>query len=411
MDQSTHDRLTTALRCATDWLVDIAQVGPGRPFGDPKGYPHADYTGAMRTEYDTKTRRWTVNGPAFHTGQAVRALLVAAGRTGDTRYREAAIRGGAFLLRERIDEAGHPQRGLLLSLEQNDDEINVQVTWEALSGLLDLHEATGDGVYLGAVRTSADLLLDGAYLPEERLMRDHYSLRQRAFVGDADNELPGRAMLDDAVLLRLSERTGEARYREAFLAMADRLLEEEGPPGTWLRFPPWRPEQRKIHNRKSWWWGHPLLAAFDATGDERYLAGATRAGDWYLRTQTVDGALYYAPDPDERHRAFEMCTSVVAVAILFWADLWRRTDEPRFRAGIRRALPYLLAAQFGADAGDPDVVGAFFESPNPPDGTVAPGFQVRDLATVFGVRALNAVLELGDFDEPRGERENAGMPW
>jgi rhamnogalacturonyl hydrolase YesR len=418
MAHAAHDGIgrrgacEVALRRGAAWLAGTCQVSrPEQAFVDPKGYPHGDYDGAMRTEYDTRSRTWSVNGPCFHTGQAVRALLVAERRTGEVHYRDAAIRGGAFLLRERIADEGHPQRGLLKSLEQNDDEVNVQVTIEALSGLLDLHGATGDPTYLAAVRQSADLLLDGAYLPDERLMRDHYSLRRGAFVGDEENALPGRAMVDDAVLDRLTTATDDGRYRAAFLEMADRLLEEEGPAGTWLRFPPWRERVGRVHGRKNWWWGHPLLAAFDAAREQRYLDGAVRAAGWYLEAQNLDGGLYYTPSPDGRHNSFGLCTSVVACAVLFWADLWRRLGDDRYLAPIARGTGYLLAAQFAADVPDPDVRGAFFEAPHAPDGSLAPGYQVRDLATIFAIRALDAVLDIPVLLDPDVAWADTSMAW
>jgi len=402
----------TAIEHGATWLAATAQIsGPDQPFDDPKRYPHSDYTGSMRTEYDTRSKAWSLNGPAFHTGQAIRALLVAERRLANTTFGEAATRGGAFLMRERIDDPGHPQNGLLLSLEQNHDEINIQVTFEALSGLIDLFDATGDRAYLDATRESIDLLLDGAYLPDERLMKDHYSLGRRAFNGDGENDLPGRAMLDDAVLLRLADRTGERRYREVFLAMADRLLEVEGPSGTWLRFPPWPPERGRIHGRKNWWWGWPLLAAHDATGDERYLHGGKRAGDWYLEQQNLDGGLYYTPAPDGRHNSYGLCTSVVACAVLYWADLWRRFGEDRYQDGIRCGVGFILAAQFGDDVADSDVRGAFLEAPHPPDGSLAPGFLVRDIATVFAIRALDAVLDIPGLVETDSEWTDTTMAW
>jgi hypothetical protein len=218
-------------------------------------------------------------------------------------------------------------------------------------------------------------------------------------------------MRDAAVLLRLATLTGDQRYREIFLSMADRLLEEEGPAGTWLRFPPWRPEIGRIHNRKNWWWGYPLLAAFDATGDTRYLEGAVRAGAWYLNAQNLDGGLYYTPGPDGRHNSYGLCTSVVACGVLFWADLWRRLGDERYLAGISRGVGYLLAAQFAADVPDANVRGAFFEVPHPPDGSLAPGFQVRDLATIFGIRALDAVLDIAEVLTLDSAWADTSMAW
>ena len=47
--------------------------------------------------------------------------------------------------------------------------------------------------------------------------------------------------------------------------------------------------------------------------------------------------------------------------------------------------------------------GAFFESPNKPDGSLAPGYQVRDIATIFGIRALDAVLDIPELLVDDGE--------
>jgi len=409
---SRRDACLAALVRASDWIVDSAQIrGDDQRFENPEKYPHGSFLGAMRTEYDTSSRLWTINGPVFHSGQAIRALMTSYRRSGDERFKDSAVLAGDFLMRERIEEPGHPQFGLLKSLEQNDDEINVQVTVEALSGLIDLFEATGEARYLDAVIASFDILIRDAYLPGERLMLDHYSLAGQCFIGDNDNALPGRAMLDDAVLARLSVITGDARYREAFLAMADRLLEVEGPSGTWIQFPPWKPEAGRIHNRKTWWWGWPLLAAFDLSGDQRYLDGAIRAGDWYLRTQNLDGGLYYTPRPDERHNSFGLCTSVVAVATIFWADLYRRTARERYLDPIRRAVGFLLAAQFRDDVQDPNVRGALFESPKAPNGTLAPGYLVRDIAAIFAIRAWDAVLDIPELLTSDEGWADTSMKW
>ncbi len=420
MAVSRQEACETALRQGAAWLIEQAQIPVGgrtsAPFDDPLAYPHGDYAGAIRTEYDTKTRRWGANGPTWHAGQAICAILVVERRLGDARYRAAALAAGEFVLRERLTEPAEVA-GMLLTYEGDNIHVNVEVGFEGISGLLDLHTATGDRRWLDASRDAADALL-GGYLPEEGLARDHYHVGRGEFVGDPENPNPGRAMLDDATLAKLAAATGDERYADLFLTMADRLLREEGPTGTWLRFPPWRPELGRVHGRKSWWWGWPLLAAYDlaqARGDanaERFLAGATRAAEWYLRGQNLDGGAYYTPNTAGQHNSYGLCTSVSAVSILFWADLWRRTGDPRWLPAIRRAVGYLLRAQFAPDVEDPNVRGAFFESPNKPDGSLAPGFQVRDIATIFGIRALDTVLDIPELLAVEGEEwADTTMKW
>lgn len=103
-----------ALVRASNWIVDSAQIHrDDQEFENPEKYPHGSFLGAMRTEYDTSTQLWTVNGPVFHSGQAIRALMTANRRTGDHRFMESALLAGEFLMRERIDEPGHPHNGLL----------------------------------------------------------------------------------------------------------------------------------------------------------------------------------------------------------------------------------------------------------------------------------------------------------
>ena len=159
---------------------------------------------------------------------------------------------------------------------------------------LDLHAVTGEARWLAAARAAADAFLVG-YLPDEGLVRDHYHVATRQFVGDPENPNPGRAMLDDATRARLARVTGEARYSDLYLTMADRLLREEGPPGTWLRFPPWRPELGRVHGAQVVVVGlapvsgeRPRSRARRAGDGERFLAGAIRAAEWYLNGQNLD---------------------------------------------------------------------------------------------------------------------------
>ncbi len=407
-----HDRYLEAVLAAASWLTDVAQIGSSSDsFDNPAAYPHRRFVGGFKTEYDTSTRRWWVNGPVFHAGQAIRALLVAAEVTGERRFRDSAIRAGEFIAGECIEDVDAPQQGLLMSLEQNEDEINIQVTVEALSGMLDLYEATGDERYWSLLERNAEILMRDAYLPEHRLMHHHYSLAHQRFIGDESSGHPGRAMVDDAFFMRMFRISGNSEYRSIFLEMADRLVEIERPPGTWIDLPPWPASEGRIHNRKNWWWGYPLLAAYDETGESRFLECAVRAADWWRAGQTIDGGMYYSPGPDHSHTALGLCTSVSAVAALFWLELWNRIGEVRFLEAAHRSLGYLVRAQFSDAGTDPNVVGALFETPNQPDGTTCPGFLVRDLPAIFAIRAWAMAMGTPALLDLDSESVDHGMKW
>ena len=77
--------LKRALR-GCDWLADISQIKDKTD----------RYYGAMKGEYDTKSRRWGMYGPFWHTAQAVRTLILAykiSGDEGGTWYSYGRIEG------------------------------------------------------------------------------------------------------------------------------------------------------------------------------------------------------------------------------------------------------------------------------------------------------------------------------
>jgi hypothetical protein len=393
------------------WLANIACVrGPEDEFVDTHDYPSVGYDGAVRNEYDTKTRTWYLNGPVWHTGQAIRAVLIAHRRTGDSTLLAAAREMGNFVVRNIIRKSDDPNHGLLLAYESDNVMVNNQTVFEALPGLFDLQAATGDQAWLDAARMAADFDLQG-FDQREGLIADHYHVVERRFIIDPDNVLPGRIALDDATLLTLSELTGRPHYREVFLAMAERALREEDPPGTWMVFPPWHRDTSRLHVRTSWWWGYPMLAAYNVTGDQRFLQAGLRAGQWYLDQQNLDGGFYYSPLSDGRHSSFGLATSGSAVASIIWTDLYKRTGDVRFRDATRRSLRFLFSARFDQGDVDPNVRGALWETLNVPDGGVAPGYRVRDIATTFAIRAVDGLLDTPELRPNDIEQLSNPMPW
>ncbi|MDQ4044232.1 MAG: hypothetical protein M3173_02130, partial [Chloroflexota bacterium] len=148
------------------WLAEVARVrSDADTFEDPRAYPVPDggYLGAVRNEYDTKTRIWYLNGPVWHTGQAIVAVLIARRRSdeNDASLLDAARAMGEYILRNIVTAPGDPNDGLMLSYEGDNVTANNQVTFETLPGLLDLSAATGDSSYAVGARQAADFVLNG----------------------------------------------------------------------------------------------------------------------------------------------------------------------------------------------------------------------------------------------------------
>lgn len=406
-------RVEQMLQDAARWLADKARIrGPEDDVVDPHDYPVPDggYLGAVRNEYDTKTGEWSLNGPVWHTGQAIRAVLIAHRHSADTTYLDAARAMGEYVLRNIVTDPSDPNDGLLLAYEGDNVTVNNQTAFETLPGLYDLAEATGDQEWIAQARRAADFAI-GGFNPAEGLIADHYHVNNRSFIIDPDNVLPGRIALDDAALATLSDLTGDPRYRDVFLAMADRALRDEDPAGTWVVYPPWHRDTGRLHIRASWWWGYPMLTAHDLTGEQRFMDAAIRAGDWFLSQQHLDGGFPYAPLVSGNHGSFALATSGSAVSIIIWATLFRRTGDERYREPIRRSLRFLTAAQLSVDADDPNVRGALWETLNVPDGTVAPGYRVRDIAPIFAVRAADTLLSHPELIPDEIEPLSNAMPW
>ncbi len=143
----------------------------------------------------------------------------------------------------------------------------------------------------------------------------------------------------------------------------------------------------------------------------RFSSGSGSTSPAIGAQQNLDGGLYYTPAPDGRHNSYGLCTSVVGCAVLYWVDLWGRTGEERYLDGIGRGVGFILAAQFADDDFDQDARGAFFEAPHPPDGSLSPGHQIRDIATIFAIRALDAVLDVPDLVDAGRDWADTSMAW
>jgi len=397
IDADERRELEVALRRACAWLTDVAQI-KGETLTVEKNTPrhrYASWRGAIRGEYSSDRREWDFFAPVWHTGQAIKALVLASRALGDASLLGPAELAASFIGGARVNDPNDPDHGLILAFENGPTGINTSAILEAVDGLFLLSEATGRSDYkewaLAAVRWVGARMYRGA-----GLFDDCYEFSERRIVpGPWLANLPDgretRPLIDDGIFLKAYRESGDGRMRTIFLETAERLLQEEEPAGNWIRFVPCRIATGIIHPRHAYWWGHPLLAAHDETGDARFLECAIRAGEWYLNAMRTDGGLFRNTTRDFRTPSFGHENSGICCAIILWNDLWQRTADERWAAAIRTALRFCRQLQF-SETSDPNLTGALLERVRPPDGTDRSPFELRDLGTIFYAQAISRLL-------------------
>lgn len=389
--------LEGSLRQACAWLTEVAQVRDSAVTGvDTRGMIFNDWRGAMRGEYFTTTRHWEFFCPIWHTGQAIKALVMASRALDDPALLAAAEYSGEFLLRNRVADPADPNHGMLAAYEDLPDGVNTSAVLEALDGLFFLHEATGDSKWREAALAALDWVGRKTYCPGEGLFHDVYHPKSDRFVPHrkewANRDLR-RPLIDDAIFLKGYRLDGNPRFRAIFFETAERLLREETPTGGWMSYHPSNAFAGTLHPRCVYWWGLPMLDAWQESGDERYLECAQRSARWYAQALRRDGSLFRETDRDFRTPGFGHCTSGAACAAIFFQRMIREADGREWEEPLARALSYCARMQLRETA-DPNLRGVILEKVLPPDGTDRLPYHIRDLGTIFYIQAVAPLLSV-----------------
>lgn len=392
----SKSELEDALSFACRWLAERCMnrsdsLADGE---NPYRYPYTSWRGAAR-EYLAGQRRWRVFGPLWHTGQMAKALAMAHEITGQAEWLDAAKLAGEFILAHRISDPADPDCGLIFAYENSDPAVSAtSCLLESLDGLLHLSAATGDAKYTQAVIDCLEWAERRMYLPDEALFLDDFNVSQRR-AGTSPNtrlhEVPGRPLIDDGVYLKGYLAGGRESFRTIFYAVADRLLAEESPAGNWIAFPPCDQIAGAIHPRQAYWWGMPMIDAWQHSRQPRYLACAQRVAEWYAKAQRCDGGMFRFTTGNFQTTSFSQASSGIFCAARLWTRLIVLGQGDRYLEPLRRAIQYGLSVQFRHPS-DPNLLGALIESIDPPDGGDALPYNVRDLASIFFVQALAGAM-------------------
>jgi hypothetical protein len=387
--------LEAAVGRACDWLADTAQIKGDRLTIEQNrlGLAHENWRGAFRGEYTVATRTWDFFCPTWHGGQAVKALAQGYQLLGDPRYLRSAQEGAEFILRQQI--ASGADEGLILAYEGIADKVYVSAILESLDGLLVLARASNQRKYTDAALRAAAWCYQKARIGGEGLVRDLYDPATRDFVENDDvvtkANAPGRPLADDAIWLKAAQLSGDERYRTFFYEILHRLLTDERPAGNWVDYGPCLPASGECHPRHAYWWGLPMIDAWQDSRDEKWLDAARRSGEWYVKAQRNDGGLFRYTDLNFNTSSFGHATSGIACAAILWTRLFQETGETRWLEPLHRALAYCVRMQF-VEPSDPNLKGCILEKVLEPDGTDRSPYYIRDLGTIFFAQAAAQLL-------------------
>ncbi len=390
-------QLRGAVRSACTWITDVAQMKSDQLNREKNshGLQHKHWKGALRGEYRAADRQWDFFCPIWHTGQAIKALVLASRALKDGKLVDAARFSADFIGAERVSDKSHPHYGLIFGFEDRGDQVNTSAVLECVDGLLLLSDETGDPRYAEWALSAAAWVARNAYLGDG-LFRDAFEVRTWKYVAPPwKTDKPGRPLFDDAILLKNYQRTKNAEHRKLFFATADRLLKDEEPAGNWINYVPCNAKTGSIHPRHAFWWGRPMIAAWHESKDRKYLECARRAGEWYLHAMRTDGGLFRGTLRDFRTPSFGHENSGISCASILWLELYKETGEERWMAAIRKALRFCMSLQF-RDTQDPNLKGAILERVNAPNGSDRSPYHLRDLGTIFFTQAASSLLLSGE---------------
>ncbi len=360
--------------------------------------------GRGRTEYDLISSAWNDYEVHWHTAQTIYGLLAAHDVLEDEAYLETARRAGDWWIATEF-QPPHPFAGLVNAAhgDKLGPLINMTTITDGANALFALSAATDDPRYAETAVRSGNWLLENAYIPEEGLFYNIFDPSDGSVWTDKSPHHPGvtpdvikitqvaRPNSEGHLFADMCDFTGEQRYCDVFLAVANKKIERQYDNGLWMDFEPNDPDTGKVHPRFNVWLAEAQMVAYEMSGDGRYRDSALAAARAMARFQKKDGAIYYRNFADGRTVTQDATGSAVAFSGLLWLRL-QAAGYDEFDANIERSVRWLLANQFAPDHDDPNVRGAFLNTRTKrSDGKTA--IYQRDIGTSFALRFLTAYLD------------------
>ena len=372
------------LEGAIYWLTEVACNNDDTPIGE-KGYkmPTKNWKGAIKGEYKAATKTWDSFCPIWHTGQAVKALVLASEVLNDAKLLEKAEYCAQFILNNQFNDDKND--GLIAAYEDYPEYVNTSAILESLDGLFLLAQETGNDLYSNAAIKALYWVKKHMWNPDIKLFYDVYDPVACKVIHGVE-AAQNRPLLDDAVFVKGWKLTGDKELLQVALDTADTLFRDENPVGNWIKYVPCSPVFDSIHPRHAYWWGNPMLDLYNVTNEERYKECFIRATNWYRNALRTDGGLFRRTSSSFMTDSFGHATSGTACAVLMFLRCLEAFDDKTLIPHIEKALTYCCNLQF-THPKDQNLQGAILEKVTPPDGSDDSPYYLRDLATIFFIQA------------------------
>ena len=381
-------KLCDSLELAVRWLTEIAMVRSEEQVNFPPRLSYKRWRGAIRGEYSAAGQQWEMFCPMWHTGQAIKALCLAAKALNKPELLDEAAFCAGFIMDNRITSS--EDAGLIPAFEDIPDQINISAVLESLDGLFHLSESTGNRSYSDAAVQALKWVRDHAWVPKKGIFNDIYDPQKRQFNFETRSH-QGRPLLDDAVFVTAWQLTGDRSFLDMAQRIGETLLEKENPQGNWIAYIPCNTTRQDIHPRHAYWWGMPMRKLYHATGDKRFLDCFERGAQWYARALRTDGGIIRRTRVDFNTESFGHATSGSACAARYFLQYQSETGNSIFEPLLGKALNYCMNMQF-THPQDHNLHGAILEKILPPSGSDASPYYIRDLGTIFFIQAAAEYL-------------------
>ncbi len=355
-----------------------------------------DPQGRARGDYLWFEGRWSEYEVAWHTGQAIEALLAAHAVTGDARYLARARQAGDFWASLELTDG--PFAGMINAAhgDRLGDLINFTTVGNGTPGLFRLSKVTGDPRYADVASRAIAWLARNMRVPGHPGL--YYNILDPATGTILTDRSPhhdtanpsvtqvARPNIEGSPFLDACRHTGEQWLCDAHFDLAVRTAARQSANGMWMEFEPNDPDTGRVHPRFNTWNAEALLRTWFERRDPRLLEAALRNARANVAFLDADGGFDYDRIGD-RTQGLAPTGSASAFAGLLWLEL-RRAGHTEFDEPIHRVARWLVANRYPAAHPDPNLRGMVVER------RIKRGSIIqRDLGNLFAARFFEKYLE------------------